>query len=169
MSKCFSLTIVLLATAALALRAGWASEPSTNPPITQAEAKPKPHADLGTAQQSPGPSEAAPGGATAVRNPNVNSSVQLVVLRNGEFFSGAVTRQADRYVIVRDGSEIRLPAREVDFVCQSVDEAYSTLRRRVVAGRIDDRLNLADWCLRHNLLGDAAQEIAEAMTIDSHN
>jgi hypothetical protein len=93
----------------------------------------------------------------------------LVVLRNGEVFSGVVSRQGDRYVIAGEGTEIRLTSRDVDFLCQTLDEAYNVQHSRLVAGRIEDRLNLADWCLRQKLFGDAAREITAAMEIDPKN
>jgi hypothetical protein len=98
-----------------------------------------------------------------------NSSDQLLVLRNGEVLSGRISQQGDRYLVTGEGSEVRFAARDVDFVCQSPDEAYATLRRRIVAGRIEDHLNLAEWCIRNQLLGYAAGEVAAAMKIDPKN
>jgi hypothetical protein len=97
------------------------------------------------------------------------SATSLLVLRNGEVLSGRVSRQGDRYIVVSEGTEIRLAIPEVDFLCQTIDEAYTVQRNRIVAGRIEDHLNLAEWCLRQQLLGDAAREIAAAMQIDAKN
>ncbi|HEY2759306.1 MAG TPA: hypothetical protein VGI75_01145, partial [Pirellulales bacterium] len=94
---------------------------------------------------------------------------RLVVLRNGEVLAGQVSRDGDRTIVATEGTEIRLSPREVDFVCQTLDEAYAVQQNRVMAGRIEDHLNLADWCLRHELLGDAAREITAAMEIDPKN
>jgi hypothetical protein len=105
--------------------------------------------------------EAAPG--------SLAPSTRLVVLRNGEVLAGQVSREGDRTIVATEGTEIRLSPREVDFVCQTLDEAYAVQQNRVVAGRIEDHLNLADWCLRHQLLGDAAREITAAMEIDPKN
>src|SRR4029078_1613753 len=99
----------------------------------------------------------------------VGEAEQFVVLRNGEVLSGQIRRLADRYICVPNGTEMRVPARDVDFVCKSLDEAYQVQRNRVIAGRIDDHLNLADWCLRQKLLGYAAGEIGKAMEIDPRN
>jgi hypothetical protein len=95
-----------------------------------------------------------------------NQDTSLVVLRNGEVLSGRVSREAGRTIVATEGAEIRLSPREVDFICQTLDEAYTIQHNRVVAGRIEDHLNLADWCLRHELLGYAAQEITEGMKLD---
>jgi hypothetical protein len=98
--------------------------------------------------------------------PSAGDAEQFVVLRNGEVLSGHVARQGDRCVVTTSNSEIRVPTKDVDFTCKSLDEAYQLQRNRVIAGRIDDHLNLADWCLRQNLVGYAAREIAAAMDID---
>ncbi|HZZ26385.1 MAG TPA: hypothetical protein VFE46_00155 [Pirellulales bacterium] len=111
---------------------------------------------------------AIPVGAASAADPPA-SAQQLVVLRNGEVLSGAVSRQGDRYIIASAGTEIRLASRDVDFLCETLDEAYQVQHNRELAGRIDDRLNLAEWCLRQKLLGYAAREIAAAMEIDAKN
>ncbi len=93
----------------------------------------------------------------------------LVVLRNGEVIAGKISRDGDRTIVTSEGTEIRLAPREVDFTCQTLDEAYMVQRNRIIAGRIEDHLNLADWCLRHQLLGYAAREITFAMQLDAKN
>src|SRR5262245_3476211 len=98
-----------------------------------------------------------------------DAAQQFLVLRNGEVLSGRITRDGDRYVVAGEGSQMRIPSREVDFTCRTLDEAYSIQERRVVAGRIDDRLTLADWCLRQGLTGYAARELSAAMVIDARN
>jgi hypothetical protein len=107
--------------------------------------------------------------AVDAASPQSVAAPTLVVLRNGEVLSGQVSREGDRTVVASEGTEIRLSAREVDFVCQTLDEAYTIQCNREVAGRIEDHLNLADWCLRHELLGYAAREITVAMQIDPKN
>ena len=95
-----------------------------------------------------------------------NSSQQLVVLRSGEILIGRISHEADRYLIVSEGTEARLPARDVDFVCGSLDEAYRIQAARISAGKIEGHLTLAQWCLRQGLNGYAAQEITTTMGID---
>ncbi len=94
---------------------------------------------------------------------------QMVVLKNGEVISGEVHLQAERIIVLGNDCELTLQTRDVDFVCDSLDEAYRTMQLRAAGGRIDDHLNLADWCLRHDLLGDAGSEIAASMAIDPRN
>ena len=98
-----------------------------------------------------------------------NSAQQLVVLRSGEVLAGRVSHVADRYLVESEGTEVRLPAHDVDFVCSSLDEAYRIQAARRGEGKIDDHLHLAEWCLREGLNGYAAQEITTAMGLDSAN
>ena len=70
----------------------------------------------------------------AADQPPAGEVEQFVVLRNGEVLSGQIRRQADRYIVVANGTEMRVPARDVDFVCKSLDEAYQVQRNRVIAG-----------------------------------
>lgn len=94
---------------------------------------------------------------------------EMLVLRNGETLEGKISRQDDRFVVTLTDGEIRLLARDVDFLCHSLQEAYDVQSRRIVGRRIEDRLQLANWCLRHNLTGPAAQELAAAMAIDPND
>ncbi len=121
----------------ISARLAWAAEPAPSAPLPQ----------LGSIVTSTAPTG-------------------LVVLRNGEILSGRISHDGGRTIISSEGTEIRLSPREVDFVCQTLDEAYTVQHNRIVAGRIDDHLNLAEWCLRHELLGYAAREITAAMQID---
>jgi hypothetical protein len=91
------------------------------------------------------------------------------MLRSGELLQGKIQHENDRYIVIGDNSEVTLPAGDVDFVCNSLDEAYRIQQSRAAAGKIDDHLNLAAWCLRHELLGYAGTEIAAAMAIDPQN
>ena len=101
--------------------------------------------------------------------PPANAAQEFLVLRNGEVLTGTISRDGDRYVVAGEGSQMRFPSREVDFTCRTLDEAYAIQERRVVAGRIDDRLTLADWCLRQGLTGYAARELSAAMVLDARH
>ncbi len=94
---------------------------------------------------------------------------QLVMLRNGEVLRGHVTRQDDHYQISIADGELRLRAGDVDLVCQSIEEAYRAHRARLTLGRAEDHLDLAEWCLRQNLPGDAARELSSALALDPTN
>jgi hypothetical protein len=119
------------------------------------------------AQQAVEPTVSSQSETATTQSPVASRS--LVVLRNGEVLEGQISRDGDRTIVSSEGAEIRLSPREVDFTCQTLDEAYTIQHNRVIAGRIEDHLNLADWCLRHQLLGYAAREITSAMQLDAKN
>lgn len=90
----------------------------------------------------------------------------VLVLRNGEVLSGITSKVGDRYVVARsDGSELRIPTREVEMHCLDLDEAY--LRKRQTVSRRDASavLQLAEWCLRCGLHARAADELLVAISL----
>ncbi len=88
----------------------------------------------------------------------------VLVLDNGGVLSGRVTRAGDYYLVtVGSRSEVRVPVRDVDLYCDSLEEAYRQLRARVDPEDLAGRLDLADWCLRQGLTGAAADELLEVM------
>jgi hypothetical protein len=93
----------------------------------------------------------------------------VAVLKNGEVFTGQISKDGDFFVVVDGGSEIRLHQRDVEMICQSLDDVYKSRLAKIQRGDVDAHLNLADWCLRHELPGYAAHEITAAMQIDPEN
>lgn len=90
----------------------------------------------------------------------------VLVLRNGEVLSGITSKVGDRYVVARsDGTELRIPTREVEMHCLDLEEAY--LRRRQTVSRRDASavLQLAEWCLRCGLHARAADELLIAFAL----
>ena len=90
----------------------------------------------------------------------------LLLLRNGQVLAGDVTRAGDYYVVTQGpGVELRLAARDVEAFCASLDEAYEFKERRLAAGELKPHLDLAEWCLRHNLHARCADQLVAAMRI----
>lgn len=94
---------------------------------------------------------------------------QLILLRNGETLRGRVARQDDHYQITIADGELRIRVADVELICQTLEEAYQARRARLTIGRAEDHLDLADWCLRQGLPGDAARELSSALTLDPTN
>jgi hypothetical protein len=105
-------------------------------------------------------------GAAQVPAPPADAPASLVLLRNGQVIEGRVQRTADHYEIAMPNGEIRLRAADVEFVCRDLEEGYQRKRASIGPGSIQGHLDLAQWCLRHELLGCAANEISAAMDID---
>ncbi len=94
---------------------------------------------------------------------------QLIMLRNGEILRGRITQQEDHYKITIADGELRIRTTDVDLICRSLDEAYQARLSRLSAGSSDDHLDLADWCLKQGLPGDAARELSTALALDPSN
>jgi len=90
----------------------------------------------------------------------------LLVLRNGRIVSGRVSRVGDFYYVALPNGEIRVKATDVDFSCQTIDEAYRRKQAAIKQGDAEGHLRLAHWCQRHQLLGAAAAELADAIDVD---
>lgn len=91
----------------------------------------------------------------------------MLVLKNGGILEGLVTRTGDYFLLTRgDDSEVRLPATDVEFACQDLEDAYRRKRSLVKPGSLREHMQLAQWCLRHELTARAADQILVAWTID---
>jgi hypothetical protein len=93
----------------------------------------------------------------------------ILLLRNGQTFRGQITQLVDRYLVRIDGGEVSVRAADVEMVCHDLQEAYHRKRVRLQPDNINDRLEMVEWCQRQGLLGRAAEELAEAMTLDPNH
>lgn len=90
----------------------------------------------------------------------------VLVLRNGEVLAGTTTKVGDRYVVAKsDGSELRIPTRDVEMYCLDMEEAYIRRRQTISSRDASAHLQLADWCLRCGLHARAADELLAAIAI----
>gem|GEM_PF-490677 len=92
----------------------------------------------------------------------------VVLLTNGEILRGKVSRAGDHFFVWVPDGEIRLPAKRVQRLCDTLDEAYVYLSRSGT-GSVDAHLELAAWCLRLDLFGYAANELRAAMAQEPDN
>jgi hypothetical protein len=93
----------------------------------------------------------------------------VIVLRNGETIEGRISRADGCYIVDLPHGQIRLKDADVELVCGSLEEGYRRKRGVIQVGNVHDHLELAQWCLRHGLLGQAAVELADAQTADPNN
>jgi hypothetical protein len=107
------------------------------------------------AQVAPSPANDAPAATRA----------GLVVLQNGEILEGHVGHAGERVLVTLPGREISLRPGEIDVVAGSLDEAYRLKRAKVRPTDVGGRLDLANWCLRHDLLAGAGEELAAVATV----
>jgi hypothetical protein len=96
-------------------------------------------------------------------NSQFPSGEQLVVLTNGRILRGRVTRNVEQVIVhMANGSRPVLPADQIDFVCNSLDEAYWGKVARLKATDTTGQVALFNWCLK-NKLHDLAQNQIEIL------
>ena len=93
----------------------------------------------------------------------------MVVLRNGEVLYGRVVRAAERILVTLPGREISLRATEIDVIAHSLADACWLKRQKIRPTDIDGRLDMAAWCMRHNLLAEAADELSAVASLQPFN
>jgi hypothetical protein len=93
----------------------------------------------------------------------------VLVLRNGNVIEGTVRKSGAYYRVDRTNASLQIPADQVEMLCASLDEAYESRRRTRAGTTADSHLELARWCLRHNLLEHASRELAEARAVDGRH
>ncbi|MBW3595961.1 MAG: hypothetical protein KY475_01650 [Planctomycetes bacterium] len=91
----------------------------------------------------------------------------VLVLRNGHVIRGQITRLGDRYLVAfGESGEVRLPADEVEFQCRDLEEAYARKQALLDPRNLRQRLELGEWCLRHELHHRAADQLLAALSIN---
>lgn len=95
-----------------------------------------------------------------------HATSQVVVLRNGNVLQGEVDLLGDVYRIATHSSEIRLPARDVERITATLQDAYVAKRQEVREDSQTDRLDLANWCIRQELWPQATVELEAAEAIN---
>ena len=94
------------------------------------------------------------------------SATGLLVLRNGNVIQGKVQRFAEHYRVELTSGEMQIRVEQVAMFCQSWDEAYERRRERRTGSTADSHIELARWCLQHDLLEYASRELLDVRTID---
>jgi len=108
--------------------------------------------------------------AASADQPTFTPQAGVLVLRNGQVLNGEITRAGDYYVVTfGQSSEIRLKAEEVEVACRSLDEAYLHRLQRLDPTVLNQRILLAEWCLRNGLLDYTREQLdlAEAKAGDT--
>ncbi len=104
--------------------------------------------------------------ANAAGPPSVAPREGVVLLSNGEIIRGTIIPAGDRYDVHLDSGEISLRKADIAAVCQTVEECYRHRRAEIDSGRVQDHLELAEWCVRNRLFAEAEAELADARKAD---
>jgi hypothetical protein len=98
----------------------------------------------------------------------VTSAEGIVLLHNGQTLKGHITRTGDYYLVTRGvTSVLRLPAVSVEIVCSDLEELYQYKKSQLERGSCAGHVDLARWCLRHDLTARAADQTLAAFALDS--
>lgn len=93
-------------------------------------------------------------------SPNHAPVQRIVVLSNGEVLSGRVSESATNTIVeTAQGSRLVLGKDQVDFVCDSIRDAYWGKCARTQASDVDGQKSLFFWCLKHELHEQAQNQI----------
>jgi len=90
----------------------------------------------------------------------------VLLLNNGELIEGTITASGDRYDVSGRDSEIRIKRSEVAFAGRDAYECYLHKRAGIEQGRVQDHLELTEWCLKNGLVEPAEKELAAARAAD---
>ncbi len=92
----------------------------------------------------------------------------LLLLRNGHVMQGGITRAGDFYVLTLGTTgEVRLPASDVETQCVDLEDAYNYQVATMGRKTADAHLRLAEWCLRNNMRGKAAEQLLNTLALDA--
>ena len=104
--------------------------------------------------------------AVAAGPPSVAPREGVVLLANDEIIRGTIIPAGDRYDVHLESGEISLRKADIAAVCQTVEECYQHKRADIDPGRVQDHLQLAEWCVRNRLFSEAQGELADARKAD---
>lgn len=95
---------------------------------------------------------------------------ELLVLRNGYVIDGEVTQVGDRYIVrAAKGSEVRIPVAAVEFRCRDLEDAFRRKAGQIRRGQVNGHIQLFEWCLRHELIGHAEEQLVICERLDPLN
>lgn len=93
----------------------------------------------------------------------------FLVLANGSVMEGTVAKDGDYFHVLLEKGKLQVRVDQVDFFCHSMEEAYVRRRARKIGttSTVEAHLEMARWCVQHNLLANAGAEIQAAKSRDA--
>ncbi len=89
----------------------------------------------------------------------------VLLLRNGEVLQGKIAEVGDFYYVAVPNGQVRIRAADVETACRTLQEGYRFKRQNIRLPSAQEHLRLGQWCLRHGLVDEAQQELAEAVRL----
>jgi hypothetical protein len=104
--------------------------------------------------------------APIARGQTAAESAGVLVLRNGNVLQGTVRRLGEHFQVEHAGAVLQVPGSQVEMACASLVEAYELRRQSRVGSSVDANFELARWCLKNNMIEQAAREVLDARIRD---
>ena len=90
---------------------------------------------------------------------------RVLVLQSGRVLRGQVTDLGDRVKIALNSrSQMFVPAEQVDFVCEKIEDAYD-FKRSIMTNTLEADVEMAHWCLQNDLRTEAGHHVLRALAI----
>jgi hypothetical protein len=94
----------------------------------------------------------------------------VLLLKTGQVMRGDITPAGDHFVVaINAGGEVKIAADKVEAQCADIEAAYDWKLRRLSGEGAGPHLDLAEWCLRHNLYRQCAQQLSLALATEPHH
>jgi hypothetical protein len=91
----------------------------------------------------------------------------VLLLKNQQVLAGKIISLGDyTHVSIGNSSDVRVPKKDVWLIGRDLDDLYQQRMKLLRAGKIEDHLSLADWCVRQQMLSQGAEQLVKAMQLD---
>ena len=85
---------------------------------------------------------------------------QFLILKTGSVYNGQIEFSGSKYIVRRStGATIKFTSSEIDFVADSLDQAYVQLAQRIGPNDILGHQRLTNWTMKNRLTDRAQQQI----------
>jgi hypothetical protein len=103
--------------------------------------------------------------------PQLSPRPGVLVLRTGRVLRGEIIRLGDRFVVtLGEQDEVGVPVTAVELHCDTLEAAYHRKREAISHhATAAKHLELADWCLRYELISSAAEQLILAQRLEPDN
>ena len=104
--------------------------------------------------------------AAMAEPPDLGPRTGVLLLRNGSVIAGNILRVGDRYEVGLTDGDVRVRASDVEYVGADLEECYEHRRQGIDYSKVRDHLDLAEWCMKHDLKAEAGRELRDAIACD---
>lgn len=119
------------------------------------------------AGSEPSAGQERPGTAGPSANANAPAAQErFLLLTSGQLIPGIISQDGSQYSVVQRVGVMQFPQKRVEGVFSSVRDAYDYRVQQLPDRDYDERMKLAHWCLKMNLIAEAKDQLRD---IAEHN